>query len=256
MIRKFFLVKVLKRFTRRPAPNLIPLSSQRARDRNYYSVRLVARDQSFDMLVGKLEGDMVVGRILGEGGGYREEYIIPLSTAVDANFEVQYYLDKFEFSSSNPITFEIGSWIGYYWASVKFDALVQWAYNRKSLVLRERYDLLRYLVEKTIENPGIKFSPVIVMGKLHTNRVVWHPDFSSRHRYYHLLFDSLKEDLLLTKVDMQYVVAPRALSALNDYEEESRRHSNAIRLQLAIAFFGVVSAIATAIQAWPIWKKL
>lgn len=190
-----------------------------------------------------------------DGTKHSIEYSTSLENAATADIEITYYYRRFEFNSQNPVAFELLCRLQFQWLTVRWSDFIQWLYNKKSLVTVERFDLLRMMVDRTIERPNIIFHPVYLAGDK-SRRAVFHPGFKRTTAYYSLLLNSLVEDGLVEKTNNEYKITPKAFGALSEYEDEKRRHISANRLQFLVAFFGIVSAIGTLVQAWPVLKDL
>ncbi|WDZ97330.1 hypothetical protein Herbaro_05950 [Herbaspirillum sp. WKF16] len=253
-LRAFFLKRVLLRLTERPAPNRIPMSGPRAEERNYYVVRLKWVEPERDMLVSSMHENTVVGlELLGDS--YQVQVSTTLEDAAAAGFDVDFYYRRYEFSSKNPVAFELNSLFGIYQLQAAKHDFSQWLFNKKSLVAVERYALLRYMVNLTVQQREVVFNPVALAGR-EDERAVFHPSFQRHVAYYSFILDSLLADGLLSKDDFSYRVLPKALGALNAYEEEARRHKSALRLQFLFGLFGIAASIGAVIQAWPIAEAL
>lgn len=204
------------------------------------------------MLVGGFDGETVYGRRF-ENDENILDATISLEEAAAADVEIVFYYRRFQFTSQNPIAFEIIRGLQFHRITADWSYFVQWFYNKKSLATVERFDLLRLMIDRTIERPDIVFHPVYLAGD-QSRRAIFHPGFARTTAYYKLLLNSLVADGLVEKVNNEYKITPQAFGALSEYEDEKRRHTSANRLQFWVAFFGIVSAIGTLAQAWPIIK--
>lgn len=245
----FWLKRALARATSRPSPDRIPLSTPRVFGRDYYSATLGAPDESWSILFSRLDGNTVYGRRL-EGDSYSDEVVgQPLSGFSDATVEFRYYLRQYEFVSRSAFRFEIASLTRLYRAKASFEDFRQHLYNRKSLVLQDRHKLLRDLVEKTVEDRDASFSAVTLVSEIYGRMVVNHPLFLSRVNHYRLLLDSLAAEGLLTQANLSYRLEPRALTALNAYDDEERRHTDSAKTQRRMMWLALFSGVAAAAQA-------
>jgi len=245
----FWLKRALARATTRQAPDRIPLSAPRVYDRDYYSVTLAARDDSWSFLFVRLEGDTVFGR-RWDGERYANEIVdLPLRHFIGEKVEFRYYLRQHEFISTSVVRFELAGILGLYRIRVKLGDFAQIAYNRKSLVLRQRIDLLKILINETIEDSERVFNASSIVVQLYGRAVTGHPDFRNRLHYFTLLLNSLVAAGLLSQDGIAYRLQPDALTALDAYEDEERRHEDSVKVQrwvMFLTFFSSVGAIAQA----------
>ncbi|WP_186151553.1 hypothetical protein [Burkholderia gladioli] len=96
-----------------------------------------------------------------------------------------------------------------------------------------------------------RFTDFSVMTRLYGSRWIHHPLKSQRRAYYGLLLDSLFAEGLLARDQHQYALAPKALAALSEFEDEERRHIDNKKIQRRVFWLTVITAVATVVQAWP-----
>lgn len=248
-MKKFLLKRILARLTKRLAPDIIPLSGQeRLRNRDYFSIVLGGDRHPFDILVSALDGNTIKGRQLVDGA-YRMPVEIAIDEVKDAPFELRFYLRAHEFFSTKPVKFELLYSLGYFHLVVRLEYLFQWAFNKRTLALRARHDLLKVMIDRTIDDPDARFSPVTLVAELNKTRAVSHPHFRRTAHYYQLILDSLLEDGLVVEAHTSYRITAKALSAFDSFEAEERRIKSANRLQVILAGLALISAIAACVQA-------
>jgi len=200
-------------------------------------------------LFSRLDANTVYGRRL-EGDSYSDEVVgQSLSGFADATVEFRYYLRQYEFVSRSALRFELASLLRLYRGMASFEDFRQRLYNHKSLLLQDRHKLLRALVERTIEDRDASFSAVTLVAEIYGHMVVNHPLFQSRVNHYRLLLDSLAAEGLLAQTNLAYQLEPRALTALNAYDDEERRHTDSAKTQRRMMWLALFSGIAAAAQA-------
>ncbi len=251
---KKLLKLALRRATSRIAPDSIPLSSPRVNQRDYYSVTITAKDGSWSLLLGSCNEACVEGRWL-QDGAYREVCCIRLDDIIGCDFEFTYYLSRFEFVTNSAAVFVLANYLGLYrlcaLLGLALRRIRQSFYNQKSLQTRDRMALLRLLVEETMNDRQARFTDFSVMTRLYGSRWIHHPLKSQRRAYYGLLLDSLFAEGLLARDQHQYALAPKALAALSEFEDEERRHIDNKKIQRRVFWLTVITAVATVVQAWP-----
>ncbi|EKF9846949.1 hypothetical protein O1D35_003649 [Vibrio cholerae] len=89
-----------------------------------------------------------------------------------------------------------------------------------------------------------------LMTKLYSIRWVTHPSGDELERKLQLYLDSLVKSGDLTECDnLSYKVNGNALITIERYEEEERRHIEAVKLQKKMVFLTVVLAIIAVVQS-------
>lgn len=257
MNSRYWLKRALQRAGASRAPNRIPMSgTDRLRKRDYYTVTLDSdRDDNF--LFERIEGDTVVVR-QWNGHIYPEETLsLPIQQFVGRPIEIRYYLRQYEFMRVDARAFEVGSVLGWYRFISRLHDFSQGAYNNKSLATRRRFDLLQLLVAEALDDRDKSLTVYFVLTELYGKKVVLHPRFRQLLNYYNLLLESLRDEGLLTNADDgSYRLAPKALTALNSYEDEERRHRDNQKTQRTVMRITYVAGAATVIQALAVWGQV
>jgi len=128
------------------------------------------------------------------------------------------------------------------------DKLNRHFFNKKKLVTKKRIELLTYLVQKY--SPLIQhIDSVDLMTDLYSIRWVQHPEGDSRHKVLELYLESLVQTGELKKIAERYQLGPKALTTIEEYEEDERKHTENVKTQRNIFWVTVVIAILTLVQA-------
>ena len=95
------------------------------------------------------------------------------------------------------------------------------------------------------------------MTKLYSIKWVLHPSGDEQQKKLGLYLDSLEESKELRKVNDEYVVTGKAISTIEKYEEEERRHTEAVKLQRKMFWLTILLLIVGILQSGviklPIW---
>ena len=70
-----------------------------------------------------------------------------------------------------------------------------------------------------------------------------HPSFDILHKKLDLYLESLVESGELKKVNDEFVVTGNAISTIEKYEEEERRHTEAVKLQRKMFWLTIIAVI-------------
>ncbi|WP_261537179.1 hypothetical protein [Burkholderia multivorans] len=257
MFRNFFLRRALIRAAGRLAPNRIPLIGLRASKRDYYHVEIMGQDngQAWGLLLSGVSVQGVEG-FWWNGNEYHDARTLPWSDIEQATVEFRYYLGLHEFYTTSPRKLELWSMFGFYRVAVTLDRWRQRVYDRRSPTTVDRLAVLKHVVAREVEGQRNGISAIMLAAAFHGTRSVFHPKRREQYAYYDLVLRSLEDDGLLERRDMTFVLHPRALTALHNYENEERRHRTNRNIQIGIVALTVCSVLAAAAQAWPQLKDI
>lgn len=228
------------------------MSGDRLHDRDYYTVTLDTDTEHGSVLFAGLDGDAVLGRPWNGEIYVDDPFSFSLQDFADNSIAIQYYFRRYEFRSSSAFRFELGSLVGWYkLAAAAYDLRAR-AYNRRSIVRQQRYDVLNLMVNETLKDRDSRFSAYNIILQVHGARVRRRDDLAEFINHYQLLFDSFEHEGLVRRQesDRMYAVNPSALTVLHAYQEDARRHKDGAKMQKLMILIAVVSGIAAGVQAW------
>lgn len=129
------------------------------------------------------------------------------------------------------------------------DSTFQYFFNKRKLVTKKRIELLQLIMEDQIDrtHDGITLSDLMV--KLYSMRMFLHPTWETQEKRLQLYLDSLVASRDITMVNDEYVVSGAALSTIERYEEEERRHAEAVKMQWLIAAITILGVAFAAVQS-------
>lgn len=247
-MKKLILERLIKRIIIKDAPKFIPLTLPKASDRDYYAAYFKTTDDAY-LTIKSIQGNDVKSDRHDASQIVTEE-TNSLSELSNMSFDVTYYLRRYQFHSKSVIFFETMSTIKGYHLLAYFNDFNQWRYNKRTIATLDRFAILRHLIDETIIDPEAKFNVIAVIGRIFENRVIYHPEFNSRKKYYNLIFKSLEEEGLISLDNINYKINPKALTALSTYEEERQRHANSMTVQKILSLITFLSVIGIFIQAY------
>lgn len=141
-------------------------------------------------------------------------------------------------------------------AKLKIYSIKQYLFNKRNILVEERVDVLRTLVNLYFERArrgafgnNNDFTCMDYLSKKNGRFWIRHPDSSYERTRVNLLIASLHQSGDLIKATVGHGIAPQALKTLADYDEEERKHKSLIRLQLTTVLLTIVIASGTIAQA-------
>ena len=125
----------------------------------------------------------------------------------------------------------------------------QYIFNKKKLVTKERMDLMKFLVE--LHHDGIsQFDEIDLMTQLHTIRWVAHPDRESEREKLTFYLDSLVDTGELKRDGYYYMLTGQALRAIEEYEEQKRKHAKNVKIGWLMFWLTLAILILTVVQVF------
>src|SRR5205823_4525109 len=122
-------------------------------------------------------------------------------------------------------------------------------FNKRKLVTKRRVEILDLLISKHQDNAK-GFDSLDLMTDLYSLRWLLHPGGDTQLKVIELFLDSFVHTGDLKRVGQKYALSPHALGTMEDYEEQERRHTANIRVQMLIAVATIAMAITTGYQMY------
>lgn len=184
-------------------------------------------------------------------------YEIPTTLSLDridpATLRVthHYGLDDIRYEGIRAVAW--GLWTRWPYAALHLQRLrnrvAQRLFNRRSLVVRRRLDILRDVISATMGGEE-SVDPFDLMSARHGSRWAGHPAWASHHDLLARHLDLLVETGDLAKQsDGRYRATGQGLKTLQDSDEEDRKHKASQRVQWLLAVLTLISAVMAAAQA-------
>jgi hypothetical protein len=186
------------------------------------------------------------------GKRYESETTVPLANILPGRFRITHYYGLSEITYFGIYDFAFGRLTRWPYLKIliarslsRFD---QYIFNKKKLVTKQRIDLLRFLVAKSLDGHEA-FEQIDLMTELYSIRWVLHPDSTSQQKKLDLYIDSLVHTGELKKVNHKYVLTGSALRAVEDYEEQERKHTENVKIQRRMFWLTFAIVLLTIVQA-------
>jgi hypothetical protein len=238
------------------SPSRIPLSGDGVLERDYVHVSVFDEEYWYDLkyLTSRGARTAIVRRYEQPPDWAEGSVLNAAFTAM--TFRVIDYYRETEIRYDSPGEYLLHQWVGYRRFARAKDRILQFWFNRRRLVRRDRIAVLRAIAEVTIKRESAQFSRVGIMAELYGMRWPLHPEGESVERYCELMLESLAADGDLVSTDgYQYRLAPGGLRTLADYELEERRHGQMRSRQTLTILLTVVLAAIAGLQAYQTWQS-
>jgi hypothetical protein len=243
---------ILPRLFARLSPNRIPRSGEAGEKMNCFSVFVEDQNGKNFFAAKSFEGTTLKGKRL-EADSSIVDAEIDLTNIGTATLKVVHYygLDEMTYRGILGIAFTWAfplTYLHIHFRRLK-DKMAQSVYNRRSLQSIQRLRVLRFMVDWHIENSHALTS-IDVMTQMHSIRWVLHPHRDAEQKRMELFLESLADSGELTRKDgYRYIATGRALTTIEQSEEEERRHTENSRIQWAMVMLSFVIALLTVVQA-------
>ena len=248
---EWFFRRAVALLVAHPAPDRIPLTGDRVLTRDYLIGHLSGLDPEGEVLIEGMSRNGVTGSVWGgrEAGGFTDEVTIPYERARRASVEYSVYLRRHEFRENSSFALVLKSWAHWYQFSAGWEEVRLAYFYKRNLARVQRIAVLKRIFALS-SDLGRPVGAVSLLASMDGVRVVFHPAFSVQQQRLRLVLDSLVESQLLEYTNGGYRVRPRALEVIESYETDVQRYRQQTKIQRWIAAFTVVSAVATAAQAY------
>lgn len=88
-----------------------------------------------------------------------------------------------------------------------------------------------------------------LMTKIYSMRLFLHSSWGVQDKKMDLYLDSLVSSGELNKINDEYVVTGKAISTIEKYEEDERRHTAAVKLQRGMLWLTIIAVIFAIVQS-------
>jgi hypothetical protein len=255
LLKDKIAVLALELALRRPAPSSIPRSLPKAKGVDSFVIQIGESDEKWPFLANSSNSQGLEG-LWWDGDNYSLPCCLAFKDIGSKRIEITHYISVYEFTYYSPLRFLIAEVSLYHWWFIVRDKIKQAIFNRRKLVRGDRIQVLRIILEESVQKRDFKLSPTMLMGLLYSNRWVFHPDKDSLIRYCYFLLASLAASGDLMEQQGSYSLAGKALATISQFEEDYRRHRDLVILQSTLALLTVALVIVGAIQAYVAWIKL
>jgi len=249
-MKKLLYKFLLPRITTQLCERKIPRSGKKGSTVNCYLVALDKKESPYFIATG-FENGSVIG-LKWNGTSYAENHQIPLNEIDQWQLRITHFygLSEIIFTSILDFAWQYITKFVYFkiFIYTYLDSAYQYLFNKKKLITKRRMDLLRFMLEDQLDRNYDSTNINDLMENLYSIRLFLHPSWEVQERKIELYLESLVESKELRKINNEYVVTGTALITLETYEEEERRHTEAVKLQARMFWLALIAALFTFAQ--------
>ena len=221
-----------------------------AESKNCYYVRVYSKSEPI-LVVRGLEANGVNGEFFD--GKYCSDACIPYKWLNLSDIRVTHFYGTSTFEYKNFIKYILNSFtrkdLALYYLRHFYANILQFFFNRTKLVMVQRHELLKNLVQNHFNSTHEGIDQLDLMTKLYSTRWIMHPKGQAVEKKLVLFLDSLVETGELSKINTEYVVKGKAIVTIENYEEAERRHRDNLRSQRRMIYLTILLAIFALVQA-------
>ncbi|EKF9835860.1 hypothetical protein O1D37_003584 [Vibrio cholerae] len=230
----------------------IPRSGDEGRRINCFVIA-VDRNKSPFFVANEYKNKSVKG-LRWQDGSYSQENEISLDDFCNEEVRITHYYGLSEITFDSIYDFSWNYISKYVYTKIHLcnyiESKYQSFFNKRKLITKKRMELLRFMMDDQLSREHDSIDLFELMTKLYSIRWVTHPSGDELERKLQLYLDSLVKSGDLTECDnLSYKVNGNALITIERYEEEERRHIEAVKLQKKMVFLTVVLAIIAVVQS-------
>lgn len=234
----------------RPCGSRIPRSGGKGAAVNCFVTAIDKGDDPYLIVQSLSNGQL--GCIEWDGSTYTTAVEHPLASFRPRDFRITHYYGLSEVAYDGLMDFLVNRATA--WPYIKihivgaFTHLDQYLFNKKKLVSKARNDLLKLLVDEALAG-RTEHESLDLMTALYSIKWYSHPEGGAVHERLEFYLDSLAETGELKKIGHKYVVTGHALRAIEEYEEQERKHTENVKMQWRTFWLALAVAALTVVQA-------
>lgn len=228
----------------------IPRSGKEGEQVNCFTVAIDKGDDPY-LIAQELNGEDLKC-VEWNGQSYEVATTVALSSIDPSKFRITHYYGLATVSYTGIVDFAIGRLT--LWPYIKIHCvetvskLDQYWFNKKKLITKDRIDLLKFLVVQA-STGNSSFDELGLMTQLYSVKWVLHPDQDSQRGKLEFYLESLVDTGELKKVNHKYFLTGLALRAIDEYEEDERKHTENVKIQRRMIWLTAAIAALTLVQA-------
>jgi hypothetical protein len=245
----------------RACESRIPRSGEKGAQVNCF-VTAIDRANDPYLIVLSLSGDDLAC-IEWDGSRYSIDQTIPLGSLKLADFQITHYYGHSQIQYFGLVDFIRNRVIPWPYLKIytarSLSGLGQYLFNKKKLITKQRNGLLRFLIDRTLDGKT-EHRPLDLMTGLYGIKWVLHPHGDEQQRKVEFYLDGLVETGELRKVNYEYIVTGFAMRAIEQDEENERKHTESVKMQWRMFWLTLAILALTVVQAGlvklPVWLDL
>lgn len=247
LVSKWLLPKIISR----SCDSRIPRSGEEGEKVNCFVVALDRKGEPFFVATGYEKGTL--NGLKWNGKQYADEYSISIDELNDGKLRITHYYGLSEVIYSNIYDLAWNHLSRIVYLKIHFyrniSSAHQYFFNKTKLVTKKRMELLQFMMSDQLDRGHQGIVVIDLMTKLYSIKWVVHPSADEQQSKLELYLDSLVNSGELRKVNTEYVVTGKAISTIEKYEEEERRHTEAVKLQKKMVSLTILIAFVAIVQS-------
>lgn len=266
MLKQRILKWIIPKLLIKKSPHRIPRSGKAGESMDCYAIYICGQDKNPLHLVediNKTNGELSTFT-LDQNDTFSVRGTLDINELSPDSLSVIHYYNLYDLNYTNIYDLAFKFIFKVDVIKVKFkifwNYLSQSRFNKKNLVTKKTIELLEFIVDHQL-NGNISRSDsyraqqiegtnhIFLMTELYSLRWVSHPHSNNQMKKLMLYLDSLTESGDLQRRDGKYFVTGKALKTLEQYEENERRHKDAVGIQKKIFWLTMIIAFAAIIEA-------
>ena len=251
MIKKFLYRWLLPRLIANSCESRIPRSGKKGEKVNCYVVA-IDHDDSPYFIATAIDGDVLTG-LKWNGSSYADSATISISEINSGSLNITHYygLSEVTYDSIYDVAWNYVTRLIYIKIHIHryIDTTFQYFFNKKKLVTKKRMELLRFMMDDQLNRTHDGIGSLDLMTKIYSTRLFLHPSRDMQFKKSDLYLDSLVSSGELEKINDKYVVTGKAISTIEKYEEEERRHTEAVKLQRKMFWLTLIAVLFAIVQS-------
>ena len=241
---------VLNRVLNRACPSTVHRSGPEGEQVNCFTTTYSETDDPYMVLL-SLTGDEVSG-LEFNGQSYKTPKTIYFDSINPKRLAVTHFfgLDEVVYLGARDVA--MGLVLGWPYAKIHLhrisDRLRQRLFNSRTLLVRQRLEILRDVLAAS-EGRTDGVGALDLMSHRHGYRWAGHPNWKAHQDALEFHLELLSESGELRKTHDGYRPTGLTLKTLEETEEQDRKHSANIRVQVLLASLAVITSAAAVLQA-------
>lgn len=229
----------------------IPRSGEAGANVNCFVVAL-DRDSEPHFIATGFENGRLVG-LRWANGRYSEDHALEVTELDEYKLNITHYYGLAEIRYDSIYDCAWNYVFRFVYAKVRIanylSSAHQYLFNKKKLVTKSRMELLQFMMRDQLDREHDGIGLIDLMTKLYSIHWVLHPRADQEQAKLELYLDSLLESGELRRVNDEYVVTGNAIGTIERYEEEERRHTEAVKMQRKMVYVTLLLAAFALLQS-------
>ena len=249
-MRNYIIRKVLSRLLQKACPERIPRSGEDGQKINCFNI-FIYENNKWNVVIQKVTKTHFEG-IKWDGKHYSIDYSTTLNSIKMKNIKINHNSGLYDIYYDGFMNYMISGFTKFQILKVQFqkkwDKSRQYIYNKKKFATIDRIYLLRNLIDHYLKSNGEPIHIMDLMTELHTLRWILHPEKDKEELKLKLLLDSfiVSEDLQLT--GNKYIITPKSIATLTNYEEAERKHKDNRYLKIVMIILTSILSLSSLVQ--------